>query len=195
MGTFLKEHRLGEVLFARFDVVLSPIDVVEPDLLYVSNERSNIFTEDNAQGMPDLLVEIVSDTTRRMDEIVKLQLYERFGVREYWIVDPVLDAVKVYRWVDLVFTKVAELSAAAGDLLTTPLLPGLEIPLPSDLRVTAAEGWLPTRTISPLVFRLTKWRWPGRRLALAGEEGGLLRAAKVRGSQGRYPWHAPLIAA
>lgn len=131
LGTFLKEHRLGEVLFARFDVVLSPIDVVEPDLLYVSNERSNIFTEDNAQGMPDLLVEIVSDTTRRMDEIVKLQLYERFGVREYWIVDPVLDTVKIYRWVDLVFTKVAELSAAAGDLLTTPLLPGLEISLPS----------------------------------------------------------------
>jgi Uma2 family endonuclease len=52
LGTFLREHRLGEVLFARLDVVLSPIDVVEPDLLYVSNERSNIFTEDNVQGMP-----------------------------------------------------------------------------------------------------------------------------------------------
>lgn len=130
VGAFLKEQRLGKLLVARLDVVLSPIDVVEPDLLYVSNERSTIFTEDNVQGMPDLLVEIVSDTTRRMDEIVKLQLYERFGVQEYWIVDPVLDAVKVYRWEDLVFTKVAELSAAADDLLTTPLLPGLQIPLP-----------------------------------------------------------------
>jgi len=131
VGAFLKEHRLGRLLPARLDVVLSPIDVVEPDLLYVGNERSTIFTEDNVQGMPDLLIEIVSDTTRRMDEIVKLRLYERFGVREYWVVDPILDTVKVYRWVDLVFTKVAELSAAAGDLLTTPLLPGLEISLPT----------------------------------------------------------------
>lgn len=129
VGTFLREHRIGRILVARLDVVLSPIDVVEPDLLYVSNERSTIFTEDNVQGMPDLLIEIVSDTTRRMDEIVKLHLYERFGVREYWIVDPVLGTVKVYRWTDLVFTKAAELSAAAGDLLTTPLLPGLKIPV------------------------------------------------------------------
>ena len=130
-GTFLRQQRLGRLFPARLDVVLSPIDVVEPDLLYVGKERSHILTEDNVQGMPDLLVEIVSDTTRRMDEVVKLRLYERFGVREYWVVDPILDTVKVYRWVDLVFTKVAELSAAASDLLTTPLLPGLEISLPT----------------------------------------------------------------
>ena len=125
VGTFLEEHPLGEILFARLDVVLSPIDVVEPDLLYVSKERSTIFTEDNVQGMPDLLIE-----TRRMDEIVKLRLYERFGLREYWIVDPLLETVKVYRWVDLIFTKAAELSAAARNVLTTPLLPELELPLP-----------------------------------------------------------------
>jgi Uma2 family endonuclease len=129
-ATFLQESSLGRVYPAPLDVVLSETDVVEPDLVYVSEQRRAIITEDNIRGAPDLLVEIVSDSSRRTDEIVKRKLYERFGIGEYWIIDPLLEAVKVYRRVEGSFVRVAELSAEAGDALTTPLLPGLRIDLP-----------------------------------------------------------------
>ena len=66
---------------------------------------------------------------RRRDERIKHQLYERFGVTEYWVVDPDLDAIKVYRLADGHYTRVSELTLRDGDVLTTPLLPGLELAL------------------------------------------------------------------
>lgn len=61
--------------------------------------------------------------------MIKRKLYGRFDVREYWILDPELDVIKVFRSVEGAFVKAAELSAEAGDLLTTPLLPGFSISL------------------------------------------------------------------
>jgi len=81
----LKRHPTGEIYGAPFDVVFSDFDVVEPDLLFVSNERARVLTEKNVQGAPDLVVEVGSPATRRRDEKTKLQLYERFGVQEYWV--------------------------------------------------------------------------------------------------------------
>jgi Uma2 family endonuclease len=129
LHSFLREHRLGEVYSAPLDVVLSRHDVVQPDLLFISNERMTILTERNLQGAPDLAIEILSSTTRRIDEGIKLERYERFGVREYWLVDPSRAAVRIYRRSGERLQKEAELSVAAGDRLTSPLLPGLEIPL------------------------------------------------------------------
>lgn len=88
IGTFVRERRLGKVYFAPFDVVLSDTDVVQPDLLFVSNERIGIVTADNVQGAPDLVVEILSPATAERDRMLKLDLYARHGVIEYWIVDP-----------------------------------------------------------------------------------------------------------
>lgn len=88
IANFLKGRKNGEVFTAPFDVMLSDEDIVEPDLLFVSADRSAIITDKNVQGPPDLVVEILSDSTRKTDEIVKRKLYERYGVREYWIVDP-----------------------------------------------------------------------------------------------------------
>lgn len=128
--SFLRTHKVGQVFFAPFDVVFSDVDVVEPDLLFVSKERqSQILTAANVQGAPDLVVEVGSPSTRRRDEIVKRRLYERFGVAEYWVVDPELDEIKVYRRTDDRFERVALLSAEQGDVLTSPLFPGLELPL------------------------------------------------------------------
>lgn len=128
--SYLRTHKVGQVFFAPFDVVLSDCDVVEPDLLFVSKERqSQILTAANVQGAPDLVVEIGSPSTRRRDEIVKRRLYEQFGVAEYWVVDPELDEIKVYRRADDRFERVALLSAEQGDVLTSPLFPGLELPL------------------------------------------------------------------
>ncbi len=111
-------------------MILSRFDVVEPDLLYVSNERATALLSGNwVTGAPDLVVEIGSPGTRRRDETIKRRLYENFNVLEYWVVDPEVDVIRVYRRSGDRFEGAVELSAEAGDVLTTPLLPGLEIPL------------------------------------------------------------------
>lgn len=77
---FLKDHlrrtKAGRMFDAPMDVVLSDFDVVQPDLLFVSSARASIITEKNIQGAPDLVVEILSDGTRKTDEIIKRKLYE-----------------------------------------------------------------------------------------------------------------------
>lgn len=126
---FLEDHPLGEVLQAPVDVLLSPHDIVQPDLLFVSAERAHILKKKYVRGAPDLVVEVLSESTRRRDQALKLHRYERFGVREYWLVDPARGTVTVYRLREGVFVRIADLSAAAADVLTTPILPGLEIRL------------------------------------------------------------------
>jgi Uma2 family endonuclease len=122
---------MGGSFFAPFGFVFSRFDVVEPDLLYMSAERAaQILTAANVQGVPELVVEIGSPGTRRRDETVKRELYERTGVSEYWVVDPERDVVRAYRLgPDGRFVAPQEYSARAGDVLTTALLPGLDLPL------------------------------------------------------------------
>ena len=126
---FADRHRLGEVFTAPADVILSRHDVVQPDILFISNERAGIATKKNVQGAPDLVVEILSESTRRRDERIKLEIYERLGVDEYWTLDPDRRTTKVYRRDGDRLVLAAGLSADAGDVLTSPLLPGLEIRL------------------------------------------------------------------
>jgi Uma2 family endonuclease len=127
---FVKERGLGQILTAPVDVLLSRQDVAQPDLIFISNERAAIVTEKNIQGAPDLVIEILSDSTRRRDEGIKRERYERLGVREYWLVDPARATVQILRLDGEHLRPVAHLTAAAGDVLTSPLLPGLEIQLP-----------------------------------------------------------------
>jgi len=122
---FLISHPLGEVFIAPVDVVLSDTNVVVPDLIYVSNERAKRLTEKHLQGSPDLTVEILSPSTRPRDQRLKRDVYERLGVNEYWIVDPDSDVIVVYRRGDEGFD--APVTFTRGDVLTTPLLPGLEL--------------------------------------------------------------------
>ncbi len=130
IGGWLDRNPIGELFHAPFDVVFSNYDVVEPDLLYLSNERaSDALTPLHVRGVPELVVEIGSPGTRKRDETIKRRLYERSGVSEYWVVDPEIDTIRVYRREADTFARVVELSAEANDVLTTPLLPGLEIPL------------------------------------------------------------------
>ncbi len=125
LGNYLQANPIGDLFYAPFDVVFSRFDVVEPDLLYLSNERAaQALTENNVQGVPNLVIEILSKSTRKRDRTIKQQLYERSGVDEYWIVDPVADVIHVLRQHDGRFGTATELRSEAGDLLTTPLLPG-----------------------------------------------------------------------
>jgi Uma2 family endonuclease len=130
IGTWLREHPVGKLFFAPLDVLFSRFDVVEPDLLYVSNERApSILSVHHVTGAPDLVVEIASPGTRNRDETIKRRLYERSSVIEYWVIDPDIDVIRIYRRAGGRFERAVELSREAGDVLTTTLLPGLEIPL------------------------------------------------------------------
>ena len=134
IANHLQAHATGVVLLAPFDVVLSIHDVVEPDLIYFARDRyEQVVTEKNAQGAPDLAIEILSPGTRRRDETLKRQLYERVGVAEYWIVDPKSERVSVHRLDAGKYVR-TELSRAAGDVIVTSLLPGLSLSL-SDIFV------------------------------------------------------------
>lgn len=92
---YVKKQKTGFVYDAPFDVVLSDEDVVQPDIIYVSKERRNIITRNNIQGAPDLVVEILSSKIgyRDRDREIKRKLYGKYGVKEYWIVDPVKQTV------------------------------------------------------------------------------------------------------
>jgi Uma2 family endonuclease len=128
LGPFIERHRLGTLLAAPTDVILSPHDVVQPDLFFVSNERAGILAEENVKGAPDLIIEILSKRTRRRDERLKLQLYGNRGVLEYWMFDPERKSVKVCRrGKDGPLRLAAEIPPT--EILTTPLLPGLQIPV------------------------------------------------------------------
>jgi Uma2 family endonuclease len=130
LAPYLETHPVGRAFTAPLDVLFSDFDVVEPDLLYISRERLDaVLTAKNVAGAPDLVVEIGSPGTRKRDETTKRRLYEHFGVSEYWVVDPEIDTVKVFRQTGAGYTRVAELALEQGDVLTTPLLPGLELPL------------------------------------------------------------------
>ena len=138
IGNWLTDHPRGQLFYAPLDVIFSRFDVVEPDLLYVSNERApDLLSGKWVTGAPDLAIEIGSPSTRSRDETIKRRLYERTNVTEYWIVDPEIDVVRVYRRSSSAlptaatrrFARPIELSAEAGDVLTTPLFPGLELPL------------------------------------------------------------------
>jgi Uma2 family endonuclease len=130
IATRLEASPIGRVILSPFDVLMSDVDIVEPDLLYLSNERAaTVITAKHARGTPELVVEIASPGTRRRDDGIKRRLYERAGVTEYWIVDPEVDRVRVYRRDGDAFARAIELSREHGDVLSTPSLPGLEMPL------------------------------------------------------------------
>ena len=130
IASWLETHPLGRVFLSPLDIVMSNTDIVEPDLLYLSNERAaTTLTELHVRGVPELLVEIASPGTRKRDDGIKRHLYERAGVTEYWIVHPEVDRVRVYRRDGDAFGRALELSREHGDVLTTPLLPGLELTL------------------------------------------------------------------
>ena len=114
----------GRLFMAPFDVVFSFHDIVEPDVIFVAPDQIDILTAKNIQGTPAMVIEILSPSTRKRDRQIKRQLYERGGVREYWLVDPDANAVTIYRrQSDGSFPPIATLSSDGQDTLTTPLLP------------------------------------------------------------------------
>lgn len=125
----LEQQPQGRLFLGPTDVIFTMFDIVVPDMSFIREERATILTEKNIQGAPDLVVEIASPGTRRRDEGVKLALYDRCGVAEYWFLNPGAETVRVYRRGAKVLERLREMAADSGDALTSPLLAGMSIPL------------------------------------------------------------------
>lgn len=92
---FVRERKLGTLFPSHVDVRFSEHDILEPDLCFVSNERSGIIGERMLEGAPDIVIEVLSPSTRRFDLVSKRAVYTMGGVREYWIVDPETRSIRV----------------------------------------------------------------------------------------------------
>ena len=127
---FVRENRLGRVFMSPTDVVLDDTNTFQPDLFFVLNERANIVTPENIQGAPDLVIEILSPSTRSRDWGIKRSLYALYGVKEYWVAST--DEERV--WV-LILGEDGLYSVAAvyerDDTLTSPTLAGFSLNLNS----------------------------------------------------------------
>ena len=124
---FAVENRMGRVYHAPFDVVLSNMDVVQPDLIFVSNERAAIITPANIQGAPDLVVEILSPSTAARDKTFKRSLYAKHGITEYWMVDLTEKTITILRLGEREFEVVD--TYGEGESLTSPTLQGFTLSL------------------------------------------------------------------
>lgn len=128
----------GKVYASPVDVVLTDVDVVEPDVIFVGSERGAILGERAVEGAPDLVVEVSSPSTRRRDVGAKKDLYGHHGVAEFWFVDLEAERVQVYRLGPAGYGS-PELVGRGGEL-TSPLLPGLAIAVNDVLGQPPTDG-------------------------------------------------------
>ena len=132
LGPYLRAHPIGTALTGPVDVKLSPHTVLVPDLVYFTAARfADVVNEKHATAAPDLVVEILSPGTRRRDKGRKRAVYDREGVREYWMMDPEARSVTVLRRprAGAGLTDVTVLTLVDHGILESPLFPGLQIPL------------------------------------------------------------------
>jgi len=121
----VRGSRCGTLYFAPFDVVFDDFNVLQPDLIYISKARSSILTDAGATGAPDLVVEILSPSTAKLDLHRKRAIYARHGVDEMWVVDPEAEEVRVYRFAERPDRPVV--IHYKGDHFSSRHFPGLEI--------------------------------------------------------------------
>lgn len=93
----VEKNDLGEVLYSPIDVYLTEEDTFQPDIIFISKERFNIIGETKIESAPDLIIELLSPVTAYYDLGRKYEVYEKSGVREYWIVHPERKSIEIYQ--------------------------------------------------------------------------------------------------
>lgn len=119
----------GKIVIAPMDVHFDNDNVYQPDVIYIAKENISIIRDGFIFGVPDLVVEILSESTARRDKTIKKSGYEKFGVKEYWLADPVYKLVEQFVLVEGEYRLAATLSE--GDRLVSATVPCLAIDLTS----------------------------------------------------------------
>ncbi len=120
-------NALGELFFSPIDVIFASEDIFQPDLLFISRERLHIITDRGLEAAPDLVVEVLSPSTRSRDLNLKRRRYAHFGVPEYWPIDPDSRTIRALMLENDHYKERG--TYVIGDELVTPLIPGLVIPV------------------------------------------------------------------
>jgi Uma2 family endonuclease len=130
LANYVVANQFGKLFIAPTDLILAPTTVIQPDLIFIGNDRRHILTERAIEGPPTLVIEVLSPTTHRTDRVTKAQLYARHNVPNYWLIDPDQRTLEAY---ELVIDHYHLAASARDTELFDPLLfPGLSILL-SDL--------------------------------------------------------------
>ena len=101
----VKKNNSGLVRVAPYDVFLSTRNVFQPDICFIANENLHKIEEDGLHGVPDMVIELLSPSTSKYDLDDKKEVYERYGVKEYFIVEPATKSVAHYWWVNGEYVK------------------------------------------------------------------------------------------
>jgi Uma2 family endonuclease len=132
LSRHIDDRNLGKLFYAPIDLILDPTTILQPDLLFVSSGHQHIITARAIEGVPDLVVEILSPTTTRTDRVTKAQIYARHAVPAYWIVDPDQENIEIYLLDGDVFRPAATLQGA------TPIV----VPPFKELEIAARDVFL-----------------------------------------------------
>ena len=124
---YVEKNNLGEILYSPIDVYFTEEDVFQPDIIFVSKERLNIIGETKIEGAPDLIIEILSPSTAYYDLGRKYEIYEKSGVKEYWIVHPERKSIEIYQNESGQF-KLVQMAKETGTI-NSSFLKGLELNL------------------------------------------------------------------
>ncbi|MGQ9557980.1 MAG: Uma2 family endonuclease [Desulfurispora sp.] len=127
LAHYVEQNNLGIVLPAPLDMVLDEHLVLQPDLSFISRSRYRIITASCLRGAPDLVVEVLSPSSQLRDRVQKSKIYHQYGVKEYWLADPLAQTVEILSAAEQGWL----LAGACGpeDTLHSPLLPGLALAL------------------------------------------------------------------
>lgn len=115
-----------ELLYAPIDLIVDDQNVYQPDLVYISKINRNIITNRGIEGVPDLVVEIISPSNIFIDRNTKKNMYHRMGVKEYWIVDPGNRTLEIYTQKN---QETPDLYLAEEGIVSSSVLPSLQFDL------------------------------------------------------------------
>lgn len=119
---------LGEVFYSPIDLFVDDKNVLQPDLVFIADQNRSIITGKGIEGVPDLVVEIISPSNIFMDRNIKKKIYQKLGVKEYWIVDPGNQTLEIYKH-NQEDPDTPHLYLAGEGVVTSAVIPVLEFDL------------------------------------------------------------------
>ncbi len=105
INLYVRENNLGKCLVSPIDVYFDNTNVFQPDIIFISNENMGIVKDEKVKGAPDLIVEVLSPGNKKHDTERKRPVYEKHGVKEFFIIDPRSKEVITYYLVNNKFIK------------------------------------------------------------------------------------------